>query len=69
VAYEAYFPMPTQAGVDKPWYSIESGPVHFTVMSTEHDWTQGSEQYNWIQNDLAMVDRSSTPWVIFAGYV
>jgi hypothetical protein len=44
VAYEAYFPMPTQAGVDKPWYSIESGPVHFTVMSTEHDWTQGSEQ-------------------------
>ncbi|CAM6025197.1 unnamed protein product [Sphagnum balticum] len=68
VAYEAYFPMPTQAGVDKPWYSIESGPVHFTVMSTEHNWTQGSEQYNWIQNDLAMVDRSSTPWVIFAGH-
>ncbi|KAG6415530.1 hypothetical protein SASPL_122942 [Salvia splendens] len=43
VAYETYFPMPT-AGKDKPWYSIEQGPVHFTVISTEHNWTQNSEQ-------------------------
>lgn len=45
VAYEKYFPMPTQ-GEDKPWYSFESGPVHFTVMSTEHNWTSESEQVN-----------------------
>lgn len=105
VAYESYFQMPTPAA-DKPWYSIESGPVHFTVMSTEHKWTAGSEQvswwkvftwdrfvpskfinvattsfeiiwpltlvilqYNWIQSDLASVNHSSTPWLIFAGYV
>ncbi len=105
VAYESYFQMPTPAA-DKPWYSIESGPVHFTVMSTEHNWAAGSEQaswrkvftwdrfvpskfinvattsfeiiwpltlvilqYNWIQSDLASVNRSSTPWLIFAGYV
>jgi hypothetical protein len=43
VAYETYFPMPTSAK-DKPWYSIEQGPVHFTVISTEHDWTENSEQ-------------------------
>jgi hypothetical protein len=43
VPYETYFPMPT-LGVDKPWYSYASGPIHFTVMSTEHNWTQGSEQ-------------------------
>lgn len=43
VPYEAYFPMPTSAA-DKPWYSIASGPVHFTIMSTEHNWTSGSEQ-------------------------
>ncbi|KAJ4971668.1 hypothetical protein NE237_004767 [Protea cynaroides] len=43
VAYETYFPMPTIAK-DKPWYSIEQGPVHFTVISTEHDWTSISEQ-------------------------
>ena len=43
VPYETYFPMPT-AEKDKPWYSIEQGSVHFTVISTEHDWTENSEQ-------------------------
>ncbi|KAJ4970322.1 hypothetical protein NE237_003421 [Protea cynaroides] len=43
VPYETYFPMPINAK-DKPWYSIEHGPVHFTVISTEHDWTSTSEQ-------------------------
>ncbi|KAJ0980902.1 hypothetical protein J5N97_009157 [Dioscorea zingiberensis] len=67
VAYETYFQMPT-ASKDKPWYSIEQASVHFTVMSTEHDWTENSEQYKWMKNDLASVDRSRTPWVIFAGH-
>ncbi|KAL9262593.1 putative inactive purple acid phosphatase 27 [Drosera capensis] len=43
VAYETYFPLPTSAK-DKPWYSIEQGPVHFTLVSTEHDWSPNSEQ-------------------------
>lgn len=43
VPYEKYFQMPVN-GRDKPWYSIEHGPVHFTVMSTEHSWDIGSEQ-------------------------
>ncbi|MCL7022561.1 hypothetical protein MKW94_006324, partial [Papaver nudicaule] len=43
VAYEAYFPMPTPAK-DKPWYSINQASVHFTVVSTEHTWTEKSEQ-------------------------
>lgn len=43
VPYETYFPMPTPAK-DKPWYSIEQGSVHFTVISTEHDWKKNSEQ-------------------------
>ncbi|KAJ8635668.1 hypothetical protein MRB53_009935 [Persea americana] len=67
IAYETYFPMPTQ-GKDKPWYSIEQASVHFTIISTEHDWNEGSEQYEWIQKDLGSVDRAKTPWVIFAGH-
>ncbi|KAJ6428114.1 hypothetical protein OIU84_023521 [Salix udensis] len=51
VAYETYFPMPTSAK-DKPWYSIEQGPVHFTVISTEHDWAENSEQYKWMERDI-----------------
>ncbi|KAK8542285.1 hypothetical protein V6N12_014886 [Hibiscus sabdariffa] len=67
VPYETYFPMPTPAK-DKPWYSIEQGSVHFTVISTEHDWTEQSEQYEWMKTDMASVDRSKTPWLIFTGH-
>ncbi|XP_024028054.1 probable inactive purple acid phosphatase 27 isoform X2 [Morus notabilis] len=67
VPYETYFPMPTQAK-DKPWYSIEQGSVHFTVISTEHDWKKNSEQHQWMKKDMASVDRSKTPWLIFMGH-
>uniref|UniRef100_A0A8I7BJ37 Purple acid phosphatase n=1 Tax=Hordeum vulgare subsp. vulgare TaxID=112509 RepID=A0A8I7BJ37_HORVV len=66
VAYESYFPMPA-AGMDKPWYSIEQGSVHFIVMSIKHPWSEKSEQYNWMERDLSSVDRSRTPWVILIG--
>ncbi|XP_073037547.1 probable inactive purple acid phosphatase 27 isoform X1 [Primulina eburnea] len=67
VAYEKYFPMPT-AAQDKPWYSIEQGPLHFTIISTEHDWTPNSQQYEWMNEDMSAVDRSRTPWLIFTGH-
>lgn len=67
IPYDTYFPMPTPAK-DKPWYSIEQGSVHFTVISTEHDWTEDSEQYNWMNKDMAAVNRSRTPWLIFMGH-
>lgn len=67
VPYETYFPMPTPAK-DKPWYSIEQGSIHFTVISTEHDWTENSEQYEWMTKDMGSVDRSKTPWLIFTGH-
>ncbi|XP_062174773.1 probable inactive purple acid phosphatase 27 [Alnus glutinosa] len=67
VPYETYFPMPTSAK-DKPWYSIEQGSVHFTVISTEHDWSQKSKQYEWMKNDMASIDRSKTPWLVFTGH-
>lgn len=37
-------------------------------MSTEHDYTIGSEQYLWLEADLASVDRTVTPWIIFGGH-
>jgi len=48
IPYETYFPMPTPAK-DKPWYSIEQASVHFTVISTEHDWSQNYEQVRLIK--------------------
>jgi hypothetical protein len=37
-------------------------------MSTEHDYTIGSEQYQWLVHDLESVDRTITPWIIFGGH-
>ncbi|CAL0329407.1 unnamed protein product [Lupinus luteus] len=67
VPYETYFPMPN-VKKDKPWYSIEQASVHFTIISTEHDWSEYSEQYQWIQKDLASVNRQKTPWLVFMGH-
>ncbi|XP_021887436.1 probable inactive purple acid phosphatase 27 [Carica papaya] len=67
VPYETYFKMPTPEK-DKPWYSIEQAGVHFTVISTEHNWSKNSEQYEWMKNDMALIDRSKTPWLIFTGH-
>ncbi|GMH45633.1 hypothetical protein BSKO_13590 [Bryopsis sp. KO-2023] len=67
VAYERHLKMP-QPGPDKPWYSFEMGPVHFLTFSGEHDFLPGSEQYQFMDEDLSAVDRSATPWVVVAGH-
>ena len=38
------------------------------MMSTETNYKRGSAQYKFIEQDLSSVDRSKTPWVIFAGH-
>lgn len=50
------------------WYSFDYGMVHFVMMSTEHNFTVGSRQYQWLENDLASVNRNVTPWIILAGH-
>ncbi|EGC32941.1 hypothetical protein DICPUDRAFT_155063 [Dictyostelium purpureum] len=50
------------------WYSYNNGPIHFTVMSAEHDFLEGSQQYEWIVNDLKNIDRKKTPWLVFSGH-
>jgi hypothetical protein len=40
------------------WYS--------SFIFLEHNYTQGAEQYLWLEKDLASVDRKKTPWVIFS---
>ncbi len=59
----AYFPMPgggwkpdnkqeKAVVTDSPWYSFDYGPIHVTVMSTEHDYSPGSQQHTFITCDL-----------------
>ncbi len=46
------------------WYSFDYGIVHYTVFSTEHNFTAGSPQHQWLAADLKSVDRSVTPWLV-----
>ncbi len=62
------YTQPAPSVTNKPWWSYDVGLIHFVGMSTEHNFTTGSEQWHWLRNDLANVDRSVTPWVVFGGH-
>jgi len=50
------------------WYSFNYGSVHISMISTEHDLSNSSSQYQWLAQDLRSVNRSMTPWVVLAGH-
>jgi hypothetical protein len=71
VALAQRFHMPnnwTRLPHDQTWWSLNFGPVHFTVFSTEHEWNSTSVQYAWLRKDLAAVDRTKTPFLIVSGH-
>ncbi|KAJ4778923.1 Purple acid phosphatase [Rhynchospora pubera] len=50
------------------WYTIDYGMFRFCIGDTEHDWTEGSEQYKFLEECFATVDRKHQPWLIFAAH-
>jgi len=60
------FYSPASRPSDNPpfWYGFDYGSAHFAVISTEHDLSHGSRQYQWLEEELASVDRCVTPWLI-----
>ncbi|KAF4727369.1 hypothetical protein FOZ63_007215 [Perkinsus olseni] len=50
------------------WFSFDFGLVHYVMMSTEHNYLNGSAQHQWLADDLASVNRTKTPWVIVTGH-
>ncbi|XP_014509357.1 probable inactive purple acid phosphatase 1 [Vigna radiata var. radiata] len=50
------------------WYSADYGMFRFCIANTELDWRKGSEQYKFIENCLASVDRQKQPWLIFLAH-
>ncbi|KAK9830188.1 hypothetical protein WJX72_010191 [[Myrmecia] bisecta] len=65
--YERRLAMPRPAE-DKPWYSFDFGPIHFTQYSTEHNFSKGSEQHDFVASDLRAADRRKTPWLVVGGH-
>jgi len=73
-SYNARFQMPSYApasgGNGNFWYSVDHSYAHWTFMSTEHDYSPGSAQYQWIQQDLekAAKNRQNVPWIFLVGH-
>lgn len=60
--------MPYPATLNQPWWSYDIGLIHMIGMSTEHNYTNNSPQYNWLKKDLSKVNRTLTPWILFNGH-
>ena len=68
VPYEHRFDSDQQIESETFWYSRNVPGVHMVFMSTEHDYTPGSIQYGWLEQDLSSVNRDETPFVIVYGH-
>ena len=68
-AYETRFEMLSSSGNDF-WHSFDYGGVHFVAISTEHPYYEGSEQLEWIKEDLASanLNRNEVPWIVIYGH-
>jgi hypothetical protein len=46
------------------FYSYQHGLVQIIVLSSYSDATVGSVQYEWLEQELRMIDRKITPWLL-----
>ncbi len=50
--FSKYFPYPFYASGDYYW-SFDYGPVHIAIIDQYSDYTEGSTQYQWLEDDLS----------------
>ncbi|KAK4752446.1 hypothetical protein SAY87_021244 [Trapa incisa] len=67
--YEAYssrftFPSRESGSSSKLYYSFDAGGVHFVMLGAYIGYDESSDQYRWLEKDLASVDRDVTPWLV-----
>ena len=68
VAYNARWRMPHEesGSASNLYYSFDmaGGAAHVVMLGSYTEFEQGSEQYAWLERDLAGVDRRKTPWLL-----
>jgi len=63
-------PSQRRSGSDSPlWYSFEAGLAHVVGLCSYCVSSKGSAQYAWLEQDLASVNRSLTPWLVVMMHV
>ena len=50
------------------WYYYQYGPAWWIHFSSEHDFTPGSTQYQWLNTTLRAINRSVIPWVFVVAH-
>jgi len=56
-------------GLEKQFYSYDYNNVHFLVMAAESDFEKGSEQYNFVLDDLKKASEDKdVNWIIVSSY-
>jgi len=53
---------------DEGWYQLLHGNVAIFMLGTEMEMGPGSDQYLFLEQGLAGVNRSVTPWVLVLGH-
>ena len=73
--YRYRFPMPLNSNKrTELHYSFNYGPIHFISLNTEVYYHKDksiidiASMYFWLRNDLELVDRNLTPWVVVFGH-
>ncbi|XP_062197865.1 purple acid phosphatase 22-like isoform X1 [Phragmites australis] len=67
-AYNARWRMPHEesSSPSNLYYSFDAagGAAHVAMLGSYAGFEEGSEQYRWLERDLARVDRRRTPWLV-----
>ncbi len=77
-------PSEESKGAMNVWYSFNFGPIHFVSINSESDYPGSpvspssfffvpkggsfGKQLEWLENDLAKVDTTKTPWIVVYGH-
>ena len=54
----------TEYNFGNSFFSFDSGLAHIVYLNPYTNSTPTSQQFNWLQNNLELVDRNVTPWLI-----
>ncbi|KAK1294101.1 Purple acid phosphatase 15 [Acorus calamus] len=58
------FPAEESRSYSTFYYSFNAGGIHFIMLGAYISYDKSSDQYKWLERDLANVDRSVTPWLV-----
>jgi len=70
-SYLARYPMPHAAShsSNPTIWSRDIGPMHVIALNSYAGSSKGSNQYNWLKNDLRQYSRERTPWLVVMMHV